>query len=310
VKNITYIKDWPHKDLADELLHFQEVASLVLPRKEDLPVLSNIDYFAAVEPYRGCVGGDHIVVVNFDKYKIGEKIKAAEAAGNTRLARKLKKNLDAFGILIADVAGHMVTDNAFVGYLHGAFKMGARMQLKYEGEITAELFEMMNTEVYYHIQPDFLKVKPYTTLLYAEIHNDGRIRYVSAGHPQPIIFSHEYNRVMTLSEDLTRASTPLGVLPSDYHVDTDHFQSATVPKSRLPVNDIHLLSPNDIMVLHTDGLSEQKDGELNFVTARLEAVLREAKNESARDIWKTIRKELRAFATIQDDVTVAVVKRK
>jgi serine phosphatase RsbU (regulator of sigma subunit) len=187
--------------------------------------------------------------------------------------------------------------------------MGAIMQLKYNGEITADMVEIVSDMFYNHIQPEFLVEKPYTSLVFVEVHNDGHIRYASAGHPTPIIFSYEYNKIMKLGSELTGASTPLGVLPSDYNPDIANFDPLPIKKPKLPVNKLHLLSPKDSMILYSDGLSEQQDGERNFVEERLQDVLIETRDMSARDIWKAIRKNLHDFSPVNDDVTVVVVKK-
>ncbi|MCX6816235.1 MAG: SpoIIE family protein phosphatase [Candidatus Aenigmarchaeota archaeon] len=244
------IKDWSQEELAKEVLNLQELSALALPRKENFPRLKGIDYFAATEPYKGCVGGDLVTIVNFEKeYHIGEKIKAAREAKNYILADTLAKNLDRFGILVADSSGHMISDSVNTSYLHAAFRTGVAYELKYKGEITAELFELLNTNFYNRMTPEFLRKKPFITLIYGEVSNSGKFRFLSAGHPAPIVFSN-------------------------------------------------------------DGLSEQQGGELNFCDSRLEDVFRETKNETAKNIYRSIMKELQAFSPIEDDVTLAVIKKR
>jgi hypothetical protein len=228
------IANWPKKDLVQELLHFQEVASLILPRKENLPRLSCIDYFAATEPYKGCVCGDHLTIVNFDEYNIKEKIRIAQESGDDVLAARLSKNLDSFGILIAD----------------------------------------------------------------------------AAGHPPPIIFSSGSDRIERLGDERTVASTPLGILPLEYSVDIENFEPTTATKGKYHVNELRLLGDGDIMILYTDGLTEQREGGLNYCEARLEAVLRETKRESAREIYGAIRRDLDVFCPPTDDLTTAVIKKR
>jgi len=57
---LTALSDWPQQELAEELAHFQDLASLILPREENFPDLQNIDYHEAIEPYREAVCGDHL----------------------------------------------------------------------------------------------------------------------------------------------------------------------------------------------------------------------------------------------------------
>jgi serine phosphatase RsbU (regulator of sigma subunit) len=303
------IKDWNNEELAAELLHFQERAALSLPRKKSFPKLENIDYFAVTEPYKGCVGGDYLSIVNFDEYNIKEKVKAAKESGNEELAKNLKKNYNSFGIIVADISGHMVTDNVLVNYLHGAFKTGIAYELKYRGEITTAMFEHLNTQYYNHIKSDFLASKPFATFVYGEVHNDGRFRFISAGHPAPLVFSSEFNRIVKLDGSCTKASTPLGVIPSKYHIDSENFEP-TITKDIYSVNEINLLGRGDILLLYTDGLAEQKNGELNFCDEKLEHVLREAKNESSKNIYKSIIENLHLFSPIEDDLTIAVIKKR
>lgn len=301
------IKEWPKEELVDELLHLQEVSSLVLPR--DYPRLPGIDYHVSIEPFRGCVGGDHVMLVNFRKYKLKQKITEAKESGNLTLAEILKKNLDAFGILIADVAGHMIGSSVIVNYLHGALKTGFIYEFKHNGEVTSELIEIINSDLYTHMQPDYLQVKPYTTLQYGEIHSDGRYRFLSAGHPPPIIFSNEFNKIQILGSDRTRASTPLGVLPGKFSIDTEYFESPGITNSGFDVNEIHLLGHGDIMLLYTDGLTEHSDGTTRFRDTKLEGILRETKNKPAKEISETIKKELYSFCPPEDDLTLAVIKK-
>ena len=301
------IKEWPKDELVEELLHLQEVSSLVLPR--DYPRLPGIDYHVSIEPFRGCVGGDHVMLINFRKYKLKQKIAEATKSCNTALAEKLKKNLDAFGILIADVAGHMIGSSVIVNYLHGAFKTGFIYEFKHNGEVTPELFEIISSDLYNHMQPDYLQVKPYTTLQYGEIHSDGRYKWLSAAHPPPFIFSNKYNEIRKLGSDHTKASTPLGVLPGKFSIDTEHFISPDITNGKFDVNEIQLLGHGDIMLLYTDGLIEHSDGTSGFRDTGLENILRETKDKSAKEICEAIKKGLYSFCPPEDDLTLVVIKK-
>jgi hypothetical protein len=313
------IEAWAKEDLIRELPHVQSLGSLILPRIDRLPSLKNIDYHACIEPLTGAVCGDHLIVVNFSDYHLNEKIAKAKAAGDDTRATQLKKLFNRFGILIADAAGHRIGDSLTANFLHGAFKTGVAYELARHGEITASLFEMLNTIFYNRMQeqgeqvgPPYIMtpdVPPYLTLIYGEVRNDGRFRYLSAGHPPPIVFSQKYDRIVTIYADRTRASTPLGIFPSDYHVDIEHFGTAAITKKRYSVNEINLLGAGDIMLLYTDALTEHESGDTLFHDARFEQVLRENKNGSARQIYEAIVGAMRSFAPLADDLTIAVIKK-
>ena len=306
---MTNIQDWPHQDLVEELAHFQNLASLILPRAEDLPILPNIDYFAAIEPLRGSVCGDHLAVLNFAEYNLQHKIEAAEQAGNELLAATLADNLDRFGIMVADAAGHRIGDSVTANFLHGAFKTGVAYELARHGKVTAALFEMLNTIFHNRMTPEFLESKPFVTLIYGEVLNDGRFRYLSAGHPPPIVFSQRFDKIMALGDERTRSSTPLGILPSKYHVDIESFDPVALTKERYAVNEINLLGDGDIMLLYTDGLLEHHNGTALFAETRLEQVLRQAKGGTAREIYESLRSAMDDFAPPSDDATIAVIKK-
>jgi serine phosphatase RsbU (regulator of sigma subunit) len=312
-KDMAYIKNWPRKKIIQNLLLVQETAALALSRGT-FPQLPNIDYFASTEPYESCVGGDYWSVVNFHDYNLDEKIKNAESiareTGDYTFADRLKKNCDSIGIIIGDVLGHGIPSSIIAGNLYIALKIGINYELKINGEITPELFELLNTLFYNYTSTEFLHNRPYTTMLYGEIHNDGRFRFLSAGHPAPSVFSNEYDKMVNLEDHHRRASTPLGVLPSKYHVDIERFELTGQAKEIYSVNEINLLGRGDILLLYTDGLTEQDDGRLNFYDQKLESVLREAKAESAKNIYDAIKRELFNFYPPDDDVTMVVIKKK
>jgi serine phosphatase RsbU (regulator of sigma subunit) len=304
------LKDWPKDVLVNELLHVQEVASLALPRKDRFPTLANIDYFAEIDPYMGCVGGDLLTIVNFDEYHLDERIELAETAGDHAVAARLRKNKNRFGIMVADAAGHSIGDSVTVNYLHGAFKTGVAYELKHNGEVTADLFELLNTQFYNRMSPEYLARKPYLTLLYGEVSNDGVFRFLSAGHPPPIVFSNEYDRIVKLDTKDVMNSTPLGIFPSEYHVDIEHFDPSGFEKGKYPLNEIALLGKGDILLLYTDGLIDQEHSPVSFSDERLEQVLRETKHESARDVHAAIKAALHSYGEVTDDVTLAVIKKR
>ena len=306
---MTALSDYSKQELAEELTHFQDLASLILPRVEAFPDLQNIDYHAAIEPYMGSVSGDHLAVLNFAEYHLEDKIREAEETGNLLLAATLAGNLDRFGILVADAAGHRMGDSVTANYLHAAFKTGVAYELARHGEVTAGLFEMLNTIFYNRMTPEFLKSKPFVTLLYGEVRNDGRFRFLSAGHPPPIVYSREFNKVVALGDEQTRSSTPLGILPSKYHVDIEHFVPAILTKDSYSVNEINLLGQGDIMLLYTDGLTDHRSGDVMFCDTELERVLRGAQSGTAREIFEAIRRAMRSFAAMSDDLTIAVIKK-
>jgi serine phosphatase RsbU (regulator of sigma subunit) len=225
------------------------------------------------------------------------------------LATTLAGNLDRFGILIADAAGHRIGDSVTANFLHAAFKTGVAYELARHGEVTAGLFEMLNTIFYNRMTPETLVSKPFVTLLYGEVRNDGRFRFLSAGHPPPIVFSQKLDKIVSLGDERTLSSTPLGILPSQYHVDIEHFVPVFLTKDRYQVNEINLLGQGDVMLLYTDGLTDHRNADAMFCDEALEPVLREAQSGTAKDIFESIRTAMCSFGPLRDDLTIAIVKK-
>ena len=75
------------------------------------------------------------------------------------------------------------------------------------------------------------------------------------------------------------------------------------------MNEWTLMGAGDILLLHTDGFSDHRDGDVNYVPARLEQTLRAVKHLSAREIYEAIITDLVAFADPNDDVSLVVIKR-
>jgi serine phosphatase RsbU (regulator of sigma subunit) len=75
------------------------------------------------------------------------------------------------------------------------------------------------------------------------------------------------------------------------------------------MNEWTLMGQGDILLLHTDGLSDHTRGDERYVPSLLERRLREVKHLGARDIFEAIRTDLRAFADPIDDISLVVIKR-
>ena len=73
------------------------------------------------------------------------------------------------------------------------------------------------------------------------------------------------------------------MIPSKYRIDAEHFEPAIATKDKYSVSELRILGLGDILLLYTDALTEQKNGTLNFCDTRLEHVLREAKEGTAKD---------------------------
>lgn len=291
--------------LARELKNFQEIASFLKPGPGEIPRLEGFDLYGATLPLYGVVGGDHTIYVDFkQRYDLPARIELALERGQADVARSLAACQRKAGIALVDVAGHRVTDALLAAMFHQAFLLGSLYELDAFGEITEKLFENLNTRFF-----NSSRVNKYLTMLYAEISEDARFRFVSAAHPAPLVFSNLNDRFMEIGLDRVASSSPLGTMPSKHVIDRSTTESVLGFKGHYDWNEWVVMGHGDILLLATDGLLEHGGDENPYVPGRLESVVREAKHRSAREIVEAIQEDLQRFHPPDDDITLIVIKR-
>jgi serine phosphatase RsbU (regulator of sigma subunit) len=293
--------------LQREIDHFTDMAVDLLPRPGELPQLEQIDVYGGTTAYNGVVGGDHIIYVDFkQRFDLRARIARAEAAGKHDVARNLRRCARTAGIALVDVSGHRVTDALLAAVLHQAFLVGAAYELDLSGQITRHLFEHLNTR--FHQSSGAHK---FVSLLYGEISEDSTFRFLAAGHPFPTVFSNRHDRFMEVSQELCVSFPPLGIQPTFDAIDREVLTETTLGfKDHYQTNEWTLMGAGDILLLHTDGLTEYTDEIGMYFPDRLEDVVRSAKHRSAQEIYAAILEDLLHFATPKDDVSLVVVKKR
>jgi serine phosphatase RsbU (regulator of sigma subunit) len=268
--------------------------------------LERIDICGGCYPVAGAVGGDHIVFVDFKRrFDLDRRIRDALRAGREEVARELEGNRDRIGVLLADVAGHQMTDALLAAMLDQAFLVGVLYELEMFGEVTPKLFEILNTRFY-----DSSAGGKYLTMVYGEITENGTFRFVCGGHPRPMIFSAEFDRFVAIGEDRLVTVLPIGMFPTEGDVDRAMNPRPQRYAGHYTVNEVNLMGPGDILLLATDGVLEHaRDGE-DFAPHLLEQVLRTAKHQSSAEILATLRAAMLDFAPQQDDMSLVVIKKK
>ncbi|MGE5342347.1 MAG: PP2C family protein-serine/threonine phosphatase [Candidatus Omnitrophota bacterium] len=292
--------------LLKEIENFQDIIKYIKPSSGEIPHLNGIDMFGGVIPYNTLVGGDHIIYVDFNqRYDLDRRIAHAEKRGLSEVVEKLKLNKRRAGVLVADVSGHKITDAMLSAMLHQAFLIGVQYELKQHGEVTAGLFESLNTRFY-----NSSSFSKFITLIYGEIWDNGNFRFLNAGHPMPVVFSYKLNKLIKICRDQVIHYPPMGMLPSDADLDSRRNFSRLGYKKKYNVNDIELMGMNDILILYTDGLMDHyNESEEFYFPDRLESILREAKTGTAREIYSRVKEDILKFAKPSDDVALVIIKR-
>lgn len=293
--------DRPEDELARELENFQQIASSVLPPPGEIPSLPGLDIDGRLLPLNGVVGGDHIVYVDFNRrFDLDRRL---EKATDPHVRENLIKGRTRAGLLLADVAGHQITDATVHIGLHHAFLTGVSYELEMHGEVTTGLFEKLNTR--FHKTANFTK---YITVIYGEISQNGDFTFLNAGNPPPVVFSREFGRLVDINADRLTSFYPIGMFPSEQNLDHSRVE-ASITKKPFTTNRLTLLSPGDILLLYSDGLMDHMRGEEAYFPNRLEEVLRRSRDLSASGICDAIAADLRQFAPAADDISLIVVKR-
>ena len=294
-----------HRNIDRELENFQDIARYLLPLPGELPRLRGIDVFGGVRPVNGRLGGDHLIYLDFkQRFDLAARIRLAEGEGRTDIAANLERCAHAVGIALVDVAGHRMTDALLTAMFHQAFLLGAAYELDAHGHITKHLFENLNTRFY-----QSSAAHKFITLIYGEISEDARFRFLAAGHPFPSVFSAAHDRFMEVSEDHRASFPPLGLQPLLHGIDREMLPASVLGfKADYETNEWRLMGRGDLLLMHTDGLVDHSRGDEAYFPDHLEQALRRLKGEPARIIYEGIIDDAVAFAPPADDISVVVVK--
>lgn len=293
------------QQLLDELGNFQDIARHLIPTAGEVPRLRGFDISGRTMSLNGSVGGDHLIYVDFkQRFDLDARIARALAKGRQDVVENLRRCQRAAGIALVDVAGHRMTDALLAAMFHQAFLLGATYELDTYGLITQRLFENLNTRFY-----QSSGAHKFISLIYGEISEDARFRFVSAAHVFPSVFSRQHDRFMEVGAEHCVSFPPLGLQPSLTAIDRGKMDASAFGfKESYALNEWHLMGAGDILLLHTDGFVEHTRDDEPYFPGRAEAVLRAVKDRGAKEILDELDRDLHVFAAPADDVSLVVIK--
>jgi serine phosphatase RsbU (regulator of sigma subunit) len=290
--------------LEQELANFRALMAHVHATPEKFS-LKSIDIHGATYPLDGELGGDHIVFVDFARrYDLDHLIEEAERAGARDRAAQLREGRRRIGVLLADASGHSTTDAVLTAMLHQAFLTGVLYELELHGHVTAKLFEILNTR--FHQSSSVTK---FLTMIYGEISEKGIFRFISAGHPPPMIFSAEFDCFVRIDPARLRTFFPVGMFPNEAGIEERMAPKPRVYKKKYTVNEVNLMAPGDILFLFTDGVSDHAADGQSYSPGRFESVVRASKCLPASEIVAAVYNDMKDFAPLTDDTSLVVIKR-
>jgi len=298
-----------------------ELLRKVAPKTGKLPELENIDIYGSVIPMLE-EGGDRITWISFkDRYpldkwannvleggkdhiilpalkNISEDMKS-QIIENYRLdlSEKILSHKKKAGIAMTDVAGH--NDDALIinAAFHQALLTGILDHLPIRGEVPLALFENLNTR--FKSTDDFSSS---LALLYGEIFEEGKFRYIAANTHEPILYSSQYDTLFRLKKT-HNSSLPIGFALSSYSGADENSTGYSIVKPPYEINEI-TISDNDILLLYSDGLYDHE----GYLENNLEKILRGNKEKSSKDICQIMKEDI-LKSEREDDISYTIIKK-
>ena len=249
----------------------------------------------------------------------------AKNSEQLRIAEDLQELYTTAGVLLVDAEGHGIISAKIASTVHDTFHALILSELDRSGKTTPEFFERINLRLARSVTARNAlglnaddNSREIATMLYGEIRPDGHFRFVNFGHPPPLVFSAEYERFMEIDKDRMVQFLALGLEIPEDHPDRNKYFSMKLRKKQVNSSDvaeIMLMSPGDILFLHSDGVYDGSDQQNHL---QIEQVIREHKDEPAREICNAIMehavKQDKYLYQISeedriDDKTVFIIKR-
>ena len=185
------------------------------------------------------------------------------------------------GVAIGDVTGHGVG----AALLMANFRACLRIESRNNFAVRTILAKVNNYLFETNLPENFV------TAVYGVLDRQNHIfSYANAGHNPPFLL-HRDGRM----DPLTVGGLLLGAFPDVVYKETSIR-----------------LNPGDVLVFYTDGITEAYDDAGNeFGVERLQTMVYELRDLSAKDMVKRIREAVRQFqapGSTQDDLTLSIVK--
>jgi sigma-B regulation protein RsbU (phosphoserine phosphatase) len=191
----------------------------------------------------------------------------------------------AYGLTIADVAGKGVSASLIMASLQTALRA-----LVPASESPTDVLRQLNRLFCHNIQ-----FTTFVTLFLGSFDPASRaLTYGNAGHNPPLLYRRQRSVRDPISW-LRPTGAAIGLV--------EGFQFTT---------GVVTLAPGDVLLLYTDGVTEAINlHEEEFGPARLEALIQEESDSSAKGLVRALRRELRKFTDGQplaDDTTIVACK--
>lgn len=219
----------------------------------------------------------------------------AKSSEQLRIAENLRELYTTAGVLLVDAQGHGSIAAKIASTVHDTFHTAMLGGLDSNGKTSPDVFEIINLRLAQSVTARNAlgfdtkeSWREIATMVYGEIRPDGLFRFVTFGHPPPLVFSAEFEKFMEIGWARMVQFPSLGLEIPEDHPDRNRYVSLTLRKRQMisfDSDEITLMSPGDIIFLYTDGVY---DGDDEDEKTRIEELFREHKREPAKEICSAI----------------------
>ena len=250
----------------------------------------------------------------------------AKSSEQLRIAENLYELYTTAGVLLVDAQGHGSIAAKIASTVHDTFHTAMLCELDANGKTTTTVFEIINLRLAQSVTARNAlgfdtndSSREIATMVYGEVRPDGLFRFVSFGHPPPLVFSAEYGKFMEIGWARMVQFPSLGLEIPEDHPDRSRYVSITLRKSQMTSFDsdqITLMNRGDIIFLYTDGVY---DGDDDLERQQIEQIFKANKQKSAKEICTAVLEyalrnddHLRQIGEPDriDDKTVFIIKRQ
>jgi hypothetical protein len=250
----------------------------------------------------------------------------AKSSEQLRIAENLHELYTTAGVLLVDAQGHGSIAAKIASTVHDTFHTAMLCGLDSNGKTTPDVFEIINLRLAQSVTARNAlgftssdSPREIATMVYGEVRPDGLFRFVSFGHPPPLVFSAEYGKFMEIGWDRMVQFPSLGIEIPEDHPDRNRYVSITLRKSQMTSfgsDEITLMNRGDIIFLYTDGVY---DGDDEAGRQELGQIFRENKQKPPKEICDAVldyalrnddRLRLNNEPDRIDDKTVFIIKRE
>ena len=242
-----------------------------------------------------------------------------------RVVENLAGLYETAGVLLVDAQGHGIISAKIASTVHDTFHALMLSELDRHGTTTPELFENLNLRLARSVTArnalglsEQTAAREIATMLYGEVHPSGHFRFVSFGHPPPLLFSARAGKFAEVDRERIVRFLPLGLEVPEDHPDRKRYTSMHFRRKHADYSDIAeitLMNRGDALFLYTDGVYDGSDEEER---RELEDLIAAHCSGSAKEICNAVLEyaigkdhRLRGAgeADVIDDKTVFIVKR-